>query len=337
MHPLSSFTFRRLLKGALFSLAMAGSVSAQTATQIVLSNPSTGDGTPYTVDTVGRHVDNHMLSRSVMHDGDLAEATNTTNWDLNPAAGSLQVSSQSDYEGWRGSGVTLDTRYGFAVFDTFTVNAGDSGFENGDDVELTLTLNISASAQTDGLKFQTASNWLKFTVQQRDPVPGYLDQTYSEELFSLDFNVTVYEFEEKAVVNGVTLFDNTATYVDGQGNEMEVYAFDIALEAVVGETLELGMLIGDFNPNVYDYDTGNLVSGTRQDIGNSQEDFGNQFAATMGWDFEEVAGFEGLEVLAASGFANALSAVPEPSTYAVWLGGVVLAMVGGRRRVRRIA
>jgi hypothetical protein len=333
--PQSSFRHARAVVSALFGISLVGSfASAQTATQILLTSPSSGDGTPFSVDTVGRHQDNKVLTRSTTHNGDIAQATNTTSWDLNPAGGFIQVSSQSDYDGWQGSGVSLDSRYAFAVFDTFSIGAGDSGFSNGDDVQLNLSLSFVVSAQTDGEKFQTASNWLSFTVQQRDPVPGYLGQTYSDELFSLDYEVTVYEFIETAVINGVEQFDNTVTYVNGQGNEADVYAFDITLDAVVGETLELGMMLGDFNPNVYDYDILNLVSGTRQDIGNSQVDYGNQFAATFRWDIEAVVGVAGLDVAAASGFAPSISAVPEPSTYAAMAGLAVLGWAGWRRRGR---
>jgi hypothetical protein len=308
--------------------------SAQTATQINLINPNAGGGTPFSVDTVGRHAANHVLTRSTEFNGEVAEATNTTSWDLNPAGGSLQFSSQSNYDGWLGSGVTLDTRYALGVFDTFTINAGNSGFVAGDNVQLNLTLSIQVAAQTDGLKFQTASNFLRFTVQQRDPTPGFLGLTYSDEVFSFRYDVTVYEFVEQATINGVTQFDNTVTYVNGQGNEADVYNFDITLDGVVGETLELGMLLGDFNPNVYDYDIMNMVSGTRQDISSAQEDFGNQLSANISWDLEAVVGFEGLEVLAASGFASGLSAVPEPSTYAALLGLFSLGMCASRRRRR---
>lgn len=309
---------------------------AQTATQILLINPSSGDGTPFSVDTTGRHQSNHNLSRSVEHNGNIAEATNTTSWDLNPAAGSMQVSSQSRYQGWVGSGVTLDTRYALGLFDTFTINAGNSGFSIGDNVQLTLALTIQVSAQTDGLNAQTAGNWLTFTVQQRDPVPDSFGTTHSDELLSLEYQVGVYDFTEKAILNGVTQFDNTVTYVNGQGNEADVYQFDITLNGVVGETLELGMMFGDFNPNVYDYTIDNFITGTRQDIGNSQADYGNQFSAQVNWDLEEVLGFEGLEVLAASGFAPGISAVPEPSSYALLMGLAGVGFCATRRR-RRIS
>ncbi len=310
-------------------------VSAQMATQINLVNPNTGDGTPFSVDTVGRHQANHVLSRTAVRDGDdIAEATNTTSWDLNPAAGSMQFTSQSNYDGWLGSGVSLDTRYAFGVFDTFTINAGNSGFFAGENVQLNLSLSIQVAAQTDGLKFQTATNNLRFTVQQRDPAPGYLGLTYSDELFSLQYDVTVYEFVEEAIINGVTQFDNTVVYVNGQGNEANIYNFDITLAGVVGQTLELGMLIGDFNPNVYDYNIGNMVNGTRQNIGNAQENYGNLMSASINWDIEEIAGFEGLEVLAASGFAPSISAVPEPSSFALLMGLVGIGFCGTRRRRR---
>ncbi len=313
-------------------LGLAASLHAQVATQVVLSNPNSGDGSGYTVDTTGRHQNVNNLSRSVTHLGNVAEATNTTSWDINPAGGYIQFSSTSAYTGWVGSGVTLDTRYGMANFDTFTVNAGNSGFANGDAVKVNLALTLQASASTDGLKFETASNNMAFSVQRRDPVPGYLGNTYAEEIFSMDFNVTVYEFVEKAVINGVVDFDNTVTYVNGQGNELRNYAFDIELDAVVGETLELGLLVGGFNPNVYDYDISNFVSGTRQDIGNSQVDYGNTMAATFSWDIEHAAGFGGLDVLAASGFAPSASAVPEPGSFAIIAGFLAIGFAGGRRR-----
>ncbi len=316
-------------------LALAPDLAAQTATQILLTQPGTGDGTPFSVDSTGRQVGVHDLSRSTTFNGNTAEATNQTTWDLNPEAGRFSVSSTSDYSGWQGSGVTLDTRYFFGVFDTFTINAGDSGFSNGDNVQLNLSLSFDVTARTDGEKFQTASNWLNFTVQQRDPVVGAFGSYDSDELFRLEYEVTVYEFIEKAVINGVTQFDNTVTYVNGQGNEADLYSFDITLNAVVGETLELGMMLGDFNPVDYDYSLANLVSGTRQDIGNSQTDYGNHFAATFSWDIEHVEGFDGLDVAAASGFvtsASVLSAVPEPSTYAALLGAGALGLAVHRRR-----
>lgn len=309
--------------------------SAQQATQIKLTNPNTGAGTPFSVNSNGRQNDNHVLTRSTEFNGDVATATNTTNWDLNPAAGSMQISSTSSYLGWAGSGVSLDTRYVFAVFDTFTINPGDSGLAAGANVQLTLSLDISISAETSGLNAQTASNFMKFTVQQRDPVQGVFGSYDSDELFSLQYDVTVYNFVQKAIVGGVTQLDITTPYANGQGNEMNVYNFDITLEGQVGETIELGMLFGDFNPVDYDYTLDNLVSGTRQDIGNSQTDYGNEFAATINWDFEEIAGFEGIEIEAASGFASALSAVPEPSTYAALLGAISLGLCATRRRRRQ--
>ena len=324
--------FRLPFLGLVVSALCLTTASAQTATQIKLSYPNTGDGTPFSVDTTGRHQSNKVLTRSTEHEGNTAEATNTTSWDLNPGAGSIQISSQSDYDGWVSGGVTLDSRYVFAVFDTFTVNAGDSGLAAGANVQLNMELNISISARTDGLKFQTASNFMKFTVQQRNPVAGVFGSYDSDELFSLNYDVTVYNFVQKAVIDGVTQFDLTNPYVNGQGNEMNVYNFDITLDGVVGETLELGMMFGDFNPVDYDYSLTNLVSGTRQDIGNSQEDYGNAFSATVNWDIEEVAGFEGLEVLAASGFAPSISAVPEPSTSAALLGLLALGFCNCRRR-----
>ncbi|WP_221031492.1 PEP-CTERM sorting domain-containing protein [Actomonas aquatica] len=329
----------RLLPSLLGSAALfVAGANAQTATQIVLGNPSTGQGTPLVIDDVGHVVGNHVLTRSTTFEGDTAEATNTTSWDLNPEAGRFTVQSRTDYNGWLGSGISLDTRYAFGVFDTFTVNSGNSGLANGSNVQLNLALTIDVWARTDAVKFQTGSNWLTFTVQQRDPVPGYLGHTYSDERFSLDYEVTVYEFVEEAVIDGVTQFDNTVTYVNGQGAEADLYNFNITVDAVVGETIELGMLLGDFNPNVYDYDIANLMEGTRQTLGNGQTDFSNAFSANMVWDLEEVEGFEGLEVLAASGFnasVNGLSAVPEPSTYAALFGAGALGFAVWHRRRQR--
>jgi len=312
----------------------AATVSAQTATQIHLSLPSSGAGTPFSVDTVGRHQSNHLLSRSTVHNGNIAEASNTTNWDLNPGTGSMQISSQSQYQGWVGSGVSLDTRYGFGLFDTFTINAGNSGFAFGDDVALNLSLSSQVAAQTDGLNAQTAGNWLKFTLQQRNPIPGFLGLTYSQELLSLDYQVGVYNFTEKAIINGVTQFDNTVAYANGQGNEADVYNFNVTLNGKVGETVELGMLFGDFTANVYDYSIENLSEGTRQNIGNAQENYGNEFSALVNWDIEDRPGFEGLEVLAASGFDPAINAVPEPATYVTVFGLVCLSFCASRRLCR---
>ncbi len=332
--------FFGFIRPSFYAAALGASIllpigSAQQATQVKLTNPNSGAGTPFSVNSNGRQNSNHVLTRSTEFNGDVATATNTTNWDLNPAAGSMQISSTSSYLGWAGSGVSLDTRYVFAVFDTFTINAGDSGLAAGTNVQLTLNLDISISAATDGLNAQTASNFMKFTVQQRDPVQGAFGAYDSDELFSLQYDVTVYNFVQKAIVGGVTQLDVTTPYANGQGDEMNVYNFDITLAGQVGETIELGMLFGDFNPVDYDYTLDNLVTGTRQDIGNSQTDYGNEFAATINWDFEEIAGFEGLEIEAASGFASAMSAVPEPSTFAALLGVFSLGLCASRRSRRR--
>lgn len=303
---------------------------AQVATQVVLSEPSTGDGSGYTIDTTGRHQNVNVLSRSTTHNGVTAEATSTTSWDINPAGGYIQVSSTSVYSGWNGSGVTLDSRYALGNFDSFTVNAGSSGLSAGAAVKINLAVALEASASTQGDKFQTASNFLNFTVQHRT-APG---NGASTELLKMDFDVTVYEFVEKAVINGVTQFDNTVTYVNGNGAEAEAYAFNIEIDAIIGDTIELGLLVGDFNPNVYNYDIANLVSGTRQTIGNSKENYQDQFAALFSWDIEHVAGFEGLDVTAASGFSPSASAVPEPSSSGVLVGLVVFGLVAQRRRRR---
>ena len=243
----------------------------------------------------------------------------------------MQVNSNSNYSGWVSSGVSLDTRYAFGLFDSFTVNAGNSGLANGQNVQLSLSLEIQASAQTDGRKFQTASNFLDFTLQRRDPNVGAFGAYSSDQLFSLDYDVTVYDFVEKAVINGITEFDRTTTYEDGQGNQANVYNFDITLDASVGETIELGMLIGDFNPNNYNYDINNLLEGSRQDIGSSQEDYGNQFSFLAAWDFDEVEGFEGLEISSASGFDPLINQVPEPSHSAALLAVTSLAGAIWRR------
>ena len=303
---------------------------AQTATQLKLASPQTGQGTPFTVDTVGQSQGVHQLDRSYVRTSDnaVAEAHNTTAWHINPGQGYLELSSNTTYTGWLGSPVSLDTRYGVGLYDTFTVNAGNSGFAHGDAVQLNLALAIRVSAQTDAFKFQTGSNWLNFTVQQRFPIGS----NGVAERFSLRYDVTVYEFVEKAIINGVTQFDNTVTYVNGQGNEANNYVFDITLDAVIGESLELAMLIGDFVPNNYTYDLANLVSGSRQDLGNGQEDFGNAFDLRFAWDIEGAAGFDGVEIDAASGFIPGASAVPEPSTYAALLGVAALGLAACRRR-----
>ena len=273
---------------------------AQTAAQLKLGNPRIGDGTPFDIDTVGRSQGVHQLDRSVVNPSNNAVSAvrNITTWDINPGQGYLELGSTTTYNGWQGSGVSLDTRYAAGVFDTFTVNAGNSGFANGDAVQLTLALTIQVAAQTDAFKFQTGSNWLKFTVQERFPA----GTNAVAERFSFNYDVTVYEFIEKAVINGTTQFDNTTTYVNGQGDEADNYAFTITLDVVVGESLELALLLGDFVPNNYSYDMANLVEGTRQDLGNGQEDFGNAFNLRYAWDIQHAAGFAGLQIDAASGF-----------------------------------
>ena len=315
-------------------LAGAPLAFAQTAAQLKLGNPRVGDGTPFTVNTVGQSQGDHQLDRSVVNPSNNAVAAvqNITTWDINPGQGYLELGSTTTYNGWQGSGVSLDTRYAAGVFDTFTVNAGNSGFANGDAVQLTLALTIQVAAQTDAFKFQTGSNWLKFTVQERFPA----GTNAVAERFSFNYDVTVYEFIEKAVINGTTQFDNTTTYVNGQGDEADNYAFNITLDAVVGQSLELALLLGDFNPNNYSYDMTNLVEGTRQDLGNGQEDFGNAFNLRYAWDIQHAAGFAGLQIDAASGFITSASAsaVPEPATTAALLGAAALGLTVSRRRPR---
>ncbi|MCF3651324.1 hypothetical protein [Synoicihabitans lomoniglobus] len=299
---------------------------AQTATQVRMVSYGDESGGVMNIDTTGRSVDDVNLFDTKTRDVDggieVATATNQTSWDINPAEGSIQLTSQSHYQGWNGSGVGLDTRVGLANYDTFTVNTGASGLADGTPVKFLLALEIDAAAQTDGLKFQTATNTLKYTIQQNHPLaPGQ-----AVELFYLQYNVTVYEFFERLYVENVLQFENTTPYENGQGDEAHNYMFGLEIDAVVGETIELAMMIGDLNPASYNYDAVNLAEGTRQNIGDSQKNYGDQFSTTFTWDVEEVAGFEGLEISAASGFAPSInaSAVPEPSSSAALLGFVVL-------------
>ena len=299
--------------------------------------PLAGAGAPFTVDTTGRDQGVHNLSRSVTFNGAVAEVANSTTWDINPGAGSMQISSTTNYNGWQGAGASLDTRYGFANFDTFTVNAGNSGFANGAAVKVNLAVTVQVSAQTDAFRAQTGSNFLDFAIYLRDPASGFLNITYGDKIFSLDYDVTVYDFYRKAVVQGVTQFDLTTDYVNGQGNEADLYQFDLELDAVVGETLELGMMLGRLSSNVYNYELVNLAHGTRQDLASGQEQFGNEFATTFSWDIEHVDGFDGLDVVAFSGFvpsASAASPVPEPATATALLGLLALSAGLTRRRPR---
>ncbi|OXU15189.1 PEP-CTERM sorting domain-containing protein [Sedimentisphaera salicampi] len=258
----------------------------------------------------------NSIAEEVEANGELARAEASAQWDIAPSSGKIEFTTSSVYAGWESSGVGLDTCYSAANYDTFSIEAGNSGLSEGASAQIGVRLDITAAASSEALKAETGLTEFNYCLYRRNPEPGYLGYTYGDKLFDAKFKVSSYGFTEQAEVQGTQVLDNYTEYGNGQGSEYETYSFDIILDVIVGEDVELMMGIADsLDGDVYEYESDTYDNGTSQKIGNAQTDYQTAGSTEMQWSFYEAEGSEGIAIDSASGYGTI---VPEPASISLF-------------------